>query len=74
MGINISNSNTIDKTSTMNELQYIQQEECQNTDTELDIQHHLITGDKKGQAITHRYSGNNNNGYGQEKRMYGQQQ
>ena len=47
---------------------------CQNTDTELDIQHHLITRDKKGQAITHRYSGNNNNGYGQEKRMYGQQQ
>ena len=46
---------------------------CQNTDTDLDIQHYLITSDKKGQAITHRYSGNNN-GYGQEKRMYGQQQ
>ncbi|TIB67775.1 hypothetical protein E3Q23_04462 [Wallemia mellicola] len=58
---------------TVNESQYIQQEECQNTDTELDIQHHLITSDKKGQAITHRYSCNNN-GYGQEKRMYGQQQ
>ncbi|TIB94943.1 hypothetical protein E3Q17_04423 [Wallemia mellicola] len=47
MGINISNGNTIDKISTVNESQYIQQEECQNTDSELDIQHHLITRDRQ---------------------------
>ena len=49
MDINISN-NRVGDASTINDSQYTQQEECQNTDTELNIQHHLVTSDGGNKA------------------------
>ncbi|TIC28442.1 rve-domain-containing protein [Wallemia mellicola] len=51
MGINISNSNIVEDRSIINDSQYTQQEECQNTDTGLNIQHHLVTKDRRNKEL-----------------------
>ncbi|TIC40727.1 hypothetical protein E3Q08_03599 [Wallemia mellicola] len=51
MGINTSDNNTVKYAIPTNDPQYKQQEECQNNDTGLNIQHHLTTRDRRNKKL-----------------------
>ena len=51
MGINVSSGNIVEDKSIINDSQYTQQEKCQNTDTGLNIQHHLVIKDRRNKVL-----------------------